>query len=188
MSWEEQLFAVLDELEQEASAAFDRERSAEIADRGRAEYRAVTLASRLMASVDEDVVLDVAGVGHVVGQVRRVGDGWCLVAASGCDWVVSHAAIDVVREASPRSRPESAWCVADRLGLGSVLRRIAEAAEPCVLHLRSGTRHEGLVARVGADFVEVTFGLRDAHRAAMATQLVSFAALAGIQSAPHLAG
>lgn len=188
MSWEEQLFAVLDDLEQEATAAFGRERALEVADRGRAEYRNVTLASRLMASVGEAVAVEVRGVGQISGGLRRVGDGWCLVEAISCDWILRTDTIDVVRGSSARSRPESAWSVADRLGLGSALRRIADAVEPCVIHLVAGERHEGLVSRVGADFVEVTYGVRPTHRGAVPTQLIAFEAIAGVQSAPHLAG
>ncbi|MDT9594910.1 hypothetical protein RDV89_17610 [Nocardioides zeae] len=187
MGWETDLFAFLDELEQEAGAAFGRERAGEVADRGRAEYRAVTLASRLMASLGAEVSVDVRGVGQVGGVLRRVGDGWCLVEAPGCDWVLQLAAVDVLRGASERSVPESAWSVADRLGTGSVLRRLADAYEPCVLHLVGGARHEGVVTRVGADFLEVTYGVR-AARAGVRTQLVALGGLAAVQSAPHLAG
>lgn len=188
MAWEEQLFAVLDDLEQQAGAAFARERSAELADRSRAEYRAVTLASRLMASLGEEVVLDVRAVGQLSGRLRRVGDGWCLVEAGRCDWVVPVAALDVVRGASPRSRPEESWSVVDRLGLGAVLRRLADATEPCVLHLLGGGRHEGVLTRVGADFVEVTAGARVRSRRDVPRDLVALDALAGVQSPPHLVG
>ena len=67
MAWEEELFAVLDDLEQQAEALYDAERGLELADRSRSEYQQVTLASRLMASVGSEVVLDVRGVGAVGG-------------------------------------------------------------------------------------------------------------------------
>ena len=51
MAWEEELFAVLDDLEQQAEALYDAEREVDLADRSRAEYQQVTLASRLMATV-----------------------------------------------------------------------------------------------------------------------------------------
>ena len=35
MAWEEQLFALLDDLEQQAEALYDAEREAELADRSR---------------------------------------------------------------------------------------------------------------------------------------------------------
>ena len=72
MPWEEQLFSLLDDLEQQAEALYDSERDVELADRSRAEYAQVTLASRLMASVDEEVGLEVRGVGFVHGELS----GW----------------------------------------------------------------------------------------------------------------
>jgi hypothetical protein len=175
MSWEEDLFALLDDLEQQAEAAYAAERDLELADRSRAAYREVTLASRLMASVGEELRLDVAGAGAVVGVLERVGDGWCLMAGPAQDWVVRLAAVGSVAGAVERSVPEVAWSPVARLGLGSALRRIADARERCVLHLVDGTTYDGLLRRIGADFVEVAVG-EDR------LVLVAFAALAAVQS------
>ena len=176
MAWEEELFALLDDLEQQAEALYDAERGYELADRSRSEYQQVTLASRLMASVGGDVVLDVRGVGVVNGVLERVGTGWCLVSGSGQDWIVALTAVLAVRGASERSSPEVAWSPVTRLGLGSALRRLAEAGERCVLHLEDGRLLDGVVRRVGADFVEVTVG-EDGR-----TMLVPYAGLAAVQS------
>lgn len=175
MTWEEQLFAALDDLEQQAEALYDTERAAELADRSRAEYGAVTLASRLMASVEGEVVVTVIGVGRVAGRAQRLGTGWVLLHGSGGDWVVALGAISSVYGASPRSVPEVAWSPLTRLGLGSALRRISEAGERCLVHLRDGSRLEGRVLRVGADFAEVEL-------APGRVELVAFAALAAVQS------
>lgn len=155
MTWEDDLFSLLDDLEQQAEALYDQERDVDLADRARAEYAAVTLASRLMASLDAEVALEVRGVGRVGGVLQRVGADWCLVTGSGQDWVLRTAAIDLVRGASERSVPEVAWSPVARLGLGSALRRIADAGERCLLHTTTGTAHDGVLVRVGADFVEV---------------------------------
>src|SRR5688500_17783971 len=61
MTWEEQLFAYLDDLEQQAEGVFGIERDLEVAERAAAEYAAVTAASRLMASVDRQVTVQVRG-------------------------------------------------------------------------------------------------------------------------------
>ena len=50
MAWEEELFAYLDDLEGQAGALYAAERAPELADRSRAEYQSVTLATRLMAA------------------------------------------------------------------------------------------------------------------------------------------
>lgn len=176
MAWEEELFALLDDLEQQAEALYDVERGLELADRSRAEYQQVTLASRLMASVGGAVGLDVRGVGAIGGVLERVGTGWCLVGANGQDWIVPLAAVVAVRDASERSAPEVAWSPVARLGLGSALRRLAEAGERCVLHLVDDRLLDGTVRRVGADFVEARVGEDDR------TVLVPFTALGAVQS------
>jgi len=176
MGWEEELFALFDDLEDQARALYAAERDVEVADRSRAEYQQVTLAGRLMASTGQAVTLSLDGVGNLAGTIERVADGWLLLSAGAHDWVVALAAVGTVEGASPRSVPEVAWSPLTRLGLASALRRIAEAAEPCVLHLRDGRRHDGRLHRVGADFCELVEG--DDRR----TVLVAFSALAAAQS------
>jgi hypothetical protein len=175
MSWDEDLFAVLDDLEQQAEALYAAERDAELADRARAEYGAVTLASRLMASVENELSITVVGVGRLTGTLLRVSTGWLLLDAGGSEWVVPLTAVSSVGGASPRSVPEVAWSPLTRLGPGSALRRLSEAGEPCLVHLVDGTVHEARVARVGSDFVELTVG--DGR-----IELVSFAAIAAVRS------
>lgn len=176
MGWEHDLFALFDDLEGQAAALYAADRDAELADRSRAEYQHVTLASRLMASVGTEATLGVQGIGAVSGTVERVADGWALVASGDHDWVVNLAAVGTVVGASVRSVPEVAWSPVTRLGLGSALRRIAEAGERCLLHLRDGSRHEGTLRRVGDDFCELVEG--EQRRMI----LVSFAGLAAAQS------
>jgi hypothetical protein len=175
MAWEEELFALLDDLEQQAEALYGAERDAELADRSRAAYGEVSLASRLMASVEDEVRLEVTGVGAVEGALARVADGWCVLRGAAQDWVVCLPAVAAVHGASGRSVPEVAWSPVARLGLGSALRRLADAGERCVLHLRDATTYDAVVRRVGADFVEATVGEGR-------TVLVAFGALAAIQS------
>ncbi len=175
MAWEEELFGLLDDLEQQAEALYDAERGLELADRSRAEYQSVTLAARLAATVGDPVTLDVAGVGAVAGTLERVAAGWCLVSAHAQDWVVRLDAVTSVHGASARAVPEVAWSPVARLGLGSALRRLAETGERCVLRLTDGAAHTGQVSRVGADFAEVT---TESGRVV----LVAFTALAAVQS------
>lgn len=175
VTWEERLFAVLDDLEQQAAGLYAVDRAAELADRSRSEYATVTLASRLMASVAHELVLTVAGIGQVGGELQRLGAGWALLHGPGGDWVVPLDAIAAVRGASPRSVPEVAWSPLTRLGLGSALRTLSDAGERCLVHLRDGTRWDGRMLRVGADFAELEV-------AQGRVELVSFGALAAVQS------
>ena len=100
MAWEERLFAELDDLEQQAEAAFDAERAAELADRVRAEYSGVRLAGRLMASVGREVTLTVPGAGSVAGELVRASVDWCLLTRPGHDWLVPLDAVAAVSGAS----------------------------------------------------------------------------------------
>ena len=175
MGWEDDLFALFDDLEGHAEALYDSEREPELADRSRAEYRQVTLASRLMASVGSEVSVEVTGVGSVAGRLDRVGAGWCLLSGAAQDWIVVTAAVQVLHGAAERSVPEVAWSPLAKLGLGSALRRLADSGERCVLHLRDGSAPDGVLRRVGADFVELC-GAGDRMT------LVSFDALVAAQS------
>jgi len=176
VAWEEELFAYLDDLEGQAEALYDAEREPELADRSRAEYQQVTLASRLAASLERDVAVEVLGAGSITGRLERVGTGWCLLHGAGQDWVVRHEAVAAVHGASERSLPEVAWSPLTRLGVGGALRRLAESGEPCSVHLVDGRRHDGVLERVGADFAEVSSG--EVRRRV----LVAFASLAVVQS------
>jgi hypothetical protein len=171
--WEARLFAFLDDLEQQAGATFAAERDQEVAERARAEYARVGVAARLMASLDREVALDVEGAGPVAGRLRRVADGWLLVAAASGSWIVRLEAIALVRGAAPGAVPPEAWPVTARLGLGSALRGLA--GEPCVVHARGGQRYEARLGRVGADFVEAQIG------ADPVPSLVAFSAIAAVQ-------
>jgi len=158
VDWDERLFAFLDDLEQQAQVLYDVERESELADRARAEYAAVTLVSRLMASLERDVVLHVRGVGPVSGRLQRVGPDWCLVHGAAQDWVVRLDAVLSVEGASDRSVPEVAWSPVSRLGLASALRRLADTGAACRVHSVDGTLWDVCVARVGSDFIEARVG------------------------------
>ena len=175
VDWDEQLFAFLDDLEGQAEALYDADREGELADRSRSEYAGVTLASRLMASLGGSVVLHVQGVGAVPGILQRVGPDWCLAHGAAQDWVVRLAAVAGVESASDRSVPEVAWSPVARLGFGSALRRLADVGERCVVHGTDGTSRDGVLVRVGTDFVEATLGEGRAV-------LLAHAAIAAVQS------
>ena len=176
MAWEEELFAYLDDLEGQAAALYDAERVPELLDRSRTEYQQVSLASRLMASVDHEVTLELLGVGAVTGRLDRVAAGWCLLRGPGQDWMVRLEAVGAVHGASERAHPEVAWSPVARLGLGAALRRLSDQAEPCSLHLVDGRRHDGVLLRVGEDFVEIATGT------AGRLVLVAFRLIAAVQS------
>jgi hypothetical protein len=177
VGWDERLFDLFDDLEGQAEALYAAELDAELADRSRAEYASVSLASRLMASVGSAVALDVAGVGAVRGQLRRVGAGWCLVSGDSGEWLVPFEAVVTLAGASPRAVPEVAWSAVSRLGLGSALRRLADDGRSCWVTTRTGVRHEVLLSRVGSDFVEACTVDEDQR-----PLLIALSAVAAVQS------
>ncbi|WP_300403682.1 hypothetical protein [uncultured Nocardioides sp.] len=158
MAWEEQVFSLLEDLEQQAESMYAVERGSELADRARSEYATVTLAARLAAGVGAPISLEVRGVGRLTGVLERVAAGWLRIGVAGQEWVVRTSAVVEVRGASPRAVPEVAWSVADRVGVGSALRRLADEAQPCWWHRLDGGRTEGVPVRVGADFLELRSG------------------------------
>lgn len=160
VAWEDELFALLDDLEGQAEAAFADERDVELVDRSRAEYAAVSLTGRLMATAGQPVEVHVRGVGPVRGTLARVARSWCLVSGHGQEWFVPRHALVAVGGASQRAVPEVAWSPLTRLGLGSALRRIADAGDRCLVHTLDGERYEVVLRRVGADFVEAVTGDR----------------------------
>lgn len=178
------LLDLFEDLEQQAEGLHLLERDAEVAERGRAEYAHVDLASRLHASVGLRVSLCVAGLGALEGDLVRVGADWCLLeVAEDREWVVPMAAVQRARGLSPRSVSEAVRPVVTRLGLGSVLRGIAGSRAPAVTHLRDGSLLRGRLGRVGADFVEVHVaeGSARGQGGTPAADLVPFAHVAAVR-------
>jgi hypothetical protein len=174
--WDEKLFAVFDDLEQQADALYDAERALELEDLARAEYAEVTLASRLMAALDREVALEVAAVGRLEGRLTRVAAEWAMIAVGTAEWVVPLTAVIAAQVDTDRSLPEVAWsAVARRLGLRSALRRLAESGERCVAHTRDGARYQGRIGRVGKDFFEI-------RGSESTTQLIAVTRVAAVQS------
>ena len=120
VDWDERLFAYLDDLERRPRRGTTPSADGELADRARAEYAAVTLAGRLMASAGQRVVLEVRGAGRSRACSNGSGSDWCLLDSLTRDWVVRLAHVVTVEGASERSVPEVAWspvdAARDRLG------------------------------------------------------------------------
>lgn len=175
-----QLFEVLEDLEARAGALHHRERAEEVADRSRTAYAEVELASRLMASLGGDVSCEVRTLGRLRGRIDRVGDGWLLLEAERTLWCLPLGALLLVRGLTARSVPREAWSPADRLGLGAWLRRLADEQTQVSVLLEGGARREGVVLRVGTDFLELSDALT--HREPTQTDVLALAAVVAIGS------
>jgi hypothetical protein len=176
VTWEKRVLDLFDDLEQQAEGLALAERDAAVAELGRAEYAEVELRSRLHASVGHPVQLLVQGLGMVRGRLERVGAGWCLLSGeptASHQTVVRTEALMSLRGLSPRAVPEAARGPLARLGLGSVLRTLAEEPEAVVLVLLDGEPRRGVLRRVGADFVEIG--------ADGGTEVVPFSAVAAVR-------
>lgn len=164
------LLGTFADLELEAEGLQLQQRAAEAAELGTAAYAEVTVAARMLGSVGAEVGLRLVGGLTVGGRLARATESFVIVDGA-TTWLVPLGAVLAATGLPGRSVAEESRTVLSRLGLGSALRRLAEDATPCLVHLRDGSRVEGRVARVGADFVEL------APRA----EVVTFAAIAAVQ-------
>ena len=127
MGWEESMFAVFDDLEQQAEGLQLAERDAEVADLTVAEYSRVSLAARLHASLGLDLRVRLVG-GHVIaGRLARLGEAGCCWSTGPPSGSCAPRASLSVAGLSARADNEDTWPVIDRLTLRAVLRQIASA-------------------------------------------------------------
>jgi hypothetical protein len=178
MSWEESMFAVFDDLEQQAQGLHLVERDAEVADLTLAEYSRVSLASRLHASLGLDLRVRLLGGRVIGGRLARLGDDWFLLVEGASEWVVRGQGVASIGGLSSRAHSEDTWSVVDRLTMRAVLRRLAMANEPCLVHFCDEQQVEGCIGRVGRDFFELNVG-EGAGRVVQAVPHTAVAALQG---------
>lgn len=157
---DEALLGLLDDLDAWGTALQHRERVEEVRDRSRSAYAEVSLASRLMASLGLPISAQMRGVGPLTGLLDQVGQGWVRLETATHCWSLRSEALLMVRGVADRSVPEQAWSPLARLGFAAVLRRAADAGEPCLLVVDGGADRaamvrDAVVIRVGADFVEL---------------------------------
>ncbi|MEO7350556.1 MAG: hypothetical protein ABIR34_11065 [Marmoricola sp.] len=153
------MFAVFDDLEQQAAGLHLAERDAEVADLTVAEYSRIGLGARLHASLGLELRLRLVGGDQVSGRLARVGEDWMLLVDQSGEWIVRHAGVVSLTGLSSRANSEETWSVMDRLSLRAVLRRLSGVHEPCRVHFCDHQQIEGRVGRVGRDFFELHVGV-----------------------------
>jgi hypothetical protein len=158
MGWEESMFALFDDLEQQAEGMQLVGRDADVADLSLAEYSQIGLGARLHASMGRELRLRLVGGRLVGGRLARVGQDWLLLVGGPAEWIVRYDAIVSLGGLSGRADSEEVWSVMDRLSLRAVLRRLASANERCLVHFVDDHQVEGRVGRVGRDFFELHVG------------------------------
>lgn len=178
MGWEETMFAMFDDLEQQAEGLALADRAAEVAELAVAEYAQLSLASRLHASLERQVRVRLVGGMVVGGRLVRVGEDWLMVADDTMEHVIRREAVLALSGLSARAVKEETWGVVDRLSLRALLRRLAASASTCAVQFLDGQSLEGRVGRVGRDFLELQVG--EGHdRVRQVLPLASVAVLRG---------
>ena len=158
MGWEASMFALFDDLEQQAEGMHLAGRDADVADLSLAEYAGVNLAARLHAALGLDLQVRLLG-GHAVGgRLARLGEDWLLLVDRAAEWVVRHAGMAGVSGLANRADHQETWSVMDRLTLRTVLRRLSVGQEHCLVRFVDGSQVEGRMGRVGSDFFELHVG------------------------------
>lgn len=172
------MFAVFDDLEQQAAGLHLAERDAEVADLTVAEYSRVSLGGRLHASLGLDLRARLVGGHQVAGRLARVGEDWMLLVDRSGEWIVRYAGIVTLTGLSARADSEETWSVMDRLTLRAVLRRFSGVSTPCLVHFTDDQQIGGRVGRVGRDFFELVVGAGP-DRSMQVVPVASVAALQG---------
>jgi hypothetical protein len=159
MTWDESVFAVLEDLEQQAAGLRLAERDAEVAEMSVAEYSRIGLAERVHASLGRELTVRLRGGHAVSGRLARCGPDWLLLvdgpAQRPVQWIVHRQGLSTVSGLAGRADSEETWPVADRLTLRSLLRRLSSEVASCVVHLVDRSELRCRLGRVGHDFVEV---------------------------------
>ncbi len=170
------MFALFEDLEQQAAGLHLVERDVEVAELTVTEYSRITLGERLHASLDRDLRVRLIGGRQVAGRLARVGEGWLLLVDGAAEWLVRTAGAVSIAGLSPRADSEETWSVADRLSLRALLRRLSADSASCVVHFVDDQQLQGRIGRVGKDFVELHVG-EGAGRSIQVVQVESVTAL-----------
>ncbi len=151
--------AILDDLEQLADGLHLRARDQEVAERAQAEYAAVTLMSKIHASIGREITLALAGSFPLRGVVERTGDGWLLLAdPAGPEWLIPVGSVRSLRGLSAKSVAAEALGVSRSLTWRSVVRGLIVDGAPCGLLLDDAHVVRVRLVRAGADFLEAQVG------------------------------
>lgn len=179
----ERLFA---DLEGELAAAERAELAGETADRTRREVALLTLGDRLRATLRQEIVVRVRGLGDLRARLVDVGPDWLLVNEAGTrDTVLPLAAVLAVGGLGTGSRAGDPGALAARLDFRYVLRGLARDRAPVRVVLIDGSELTGTLDRIGADFVELAaHAVGEPRRAAAVRQVraLRLAALAAVRT------
>lgn len=151
MRWER----LFDDLENQLASENQRDRLADVPELIRADWARSTLRSRVRVLRGREVRLRC--VGHDVrGILGRVSREWLSVdtgLATG-SVIVRWDAVESFHDL-PARHDDAEDGILDRLGLGHALRGVAGQRGSIVAWTMAGSRQEGRIAAVGADYLDV---------------------------------
>lgn len=181
---------LFDDLEAQFDAEQRSESEADLADLIRAERAGLSLADRLRAHVAAELGWGLRGTAPFEAELLDLGADWLLLRRGLQELVVPLDAVLEVRRLARAARPDGG-AVARRLGIGSVLRRLArDRAEVGVAVIGNhGVAEEvvGTIDRVGADHLDLAehpAGTPRRAGAVIRVRTVRFAALAWVRAEP----
>ncbi|TAM89274.1 MAG: hypothetical protein EPN43_07280 [Jatrophihabitans sp.] len=182
MRWD----ALFDDLAAQAQSLERAERAARIEERTRAEFGDLALLDRVRTAVGARLRVQTSAGGTLGGTLTRWGGDWLLLAEDGgAEVLVALAAVVTIGGLPPAAAvPGTVDAVTARLGLRSVLRRLARDRAPVRLLLAGGASVDAVIDRVGSDFLEAAVvAPGEARRAAAVrgVQIVPTAALAAVR-------
>ena len=177
--------ALFDDMEAQLDAAKRVAGDAEVADRVRREQGTVALVDRVRGQIGFVLRVETSGGKNFDGELTHVGLEWLVLSKAPAEVIVPLAAIRLV-EGLGRSVAGESSRVRGGLGLGSALRTLARDRAPVIVHrVEGGARIEGIIDRVGKDFLEIAAVLPGELRrsaSVSAVYAVPFAGIAAVSS------
>jgi hypothetical protein len=166
---------LLADLERQAEGLHLADRAVEVAELRIAQYAEVELIARLHAATGRPIRVGTVDGWNVEGELVGTGADW-IVLEAGTDrgWALNLQLVVTIAGPGDGSVPQEARPLSARLSLRSILRRASEAGEPVAVRVTSGQVLHGMLAGVGADFVEL---IRDSGEATV----IPLAALIGVR-------
>ncbi len=147
--------ALFDDMDSQFAGIESAASNSEIADRVRREQGSVALVDRLRAQIGFVLRVRVSGNLAFDGEVTHVGSEWLVLSKEAAEVLIPLGAIRTIEGVNRRVMGEVSR-VERTLGLASAFRAMArDRAHVTVYQVEAGAHIQGVIDRVGADFVEI---------------------------------
>lgn len=181
MRWE----ALFDDVEAQLAAAQLRDAESRVSELSRLELSSVTLTDRLRGQLGNILTVRTANGTAFGGTLSQVGSGWMVLDSGPSSVLIPAPGIQSIEGIGRRSRAETSG-VARRLGLAAALRALSRDRAEVIVHVTDGGhRLDGMIDRVGKDFLELAAFPRGEQRRSgnvSAVYALPFSAIAAVSS------